>query len=35
MTAYPDIHKKIINRICGQNAEICDVTAGRRVCGII
>jgi hypothetical protein len=35
MTAYRDNHKKIITRICGQNVEICDVTAGRRVCGII
>jgi hypothetical protein len=35
MTAYRDNHKKIINRICGQNAEICDFSARRRVCGII
>jgi hypothetical protein len=34
MTAYRDNHK-IINRISGQNVETCDVTAGRRVCGII
>jgi hypothetical protein len=35
MTAYRDNHKKVINRICGQNVEICDVTAGRSVCDII
>jgi hypothetical protein len=35
MIAYHDNHKRIINRVCWQNAEICDVTVGRMVCGII
>jgi hypothetical protein len=35
MTAYRDKHTKNINRMFGQNAEICNVTEGRRVYGVI